>query len=361
MLAKQAATLGEVTVISLNSATESKPSSEAAMGEFSHYMVDIHSKGRMLLRWREFYKGCIKLLKSELENAVFDNLIASDLYALPVTSYIRERIANVNLPVNHVYDSREVYSALGSLSGRPISQRIITRIEQKYLSSVDRISISGERDLEYVRDAFPNTIQYFVIKNYPPFRPIVKNDYLRNRFKIPDNERIAIYQGAVSKGRSIEKSILAFKQIPEWHLCIVGGGPEFDDYKSLGADVPNVHFTGMVPFEDLHSITCSADLGLSLIEPISLSYKFALPNKLFEYFMAGLPVLATDMPPILEVMEAESAGLVLRGNLTPVKIQNSISSLRPADLVNFAEKALQARENYNYQSQSAIISELLKG
>ena len=47
---------------------------------------------------------------------------------------------------------------------------------------------------------------------------------------------------------------------------------------------------------NLLEITSSADIGIALIKPLSISYRYALPNKLFEYAAAGIPSLASNLP-----------------------------------------------------------------
>ncbi|MDX1700370.1 MAG: hypothetical protein R3250_07115, partial [Melioribacteraceae bacterium] len=51
-----------------------------------------------------------------------------------------------------------------------------------------------------------------------------------------------------------------------------------------------------------------ADLGLALIENISISYYYALPNKLFEYIMAGVPVLSSNLPQMKIIIDTYGVG-----------------------------------------------------
>jgi glycosyltransferase involved in cell wall biosynthesis len=53
-----------------------------------------------------------------------------------------------------------------------------------------------------------------------------------------------------------------------------------------------------------------ATLGLMLIEPVCRSYELTLPNKLFEYAQAGLPILTSDLPVIGVLVEREQLGEV---------------------------------------------------
>jgi glycosyltransferase involved in cell wall biosynthesis len=73
-----------------------------------------------------------------------------------------------------------------------------------------------------------------------------------------------------------------------------------------------VTFTGRLSLEELAQLTPQADLGLSIEEDLGLNYRFALPNKLFDYIQAQVPVLVTNLP--------EMAAIVTRcqiGEITP--------------------------------------------
>jgi hypothetical protein len=58
----------------------------------------------------------------------------------------------------------------------------------------------------------------------------------------------------------------------------------------------------------LHEVTCQADLGISLEEDLGLNYRFALPNKLFDYIQAGVPVLVSNLPEMRHIVEHYQIG-----------------------------------------------------
>tara|TARA_A100001035_G_C27780964_1_gene501759 strand:- start:2563 stop:3243 length:681 start_codon:yes stop_codon:yes gene_type:complete len=143
-----------------------------------------------------------------------------------------------------------------------------------------------------------------VILNSPDISKLKKNNkykknYLRDKFKIPKNSKIFIYVGLLSEGRSIKKFLEIFseKDINE-HLIIVGEGKLSELVYKFSEENLNIHFHKSVPHYDLVSLLNESDIGLCLVENISLSDYYCLPNKLFEYMFAGLHVLASDLPEI---------------------------------------------------------------
>jgi len=61
-------------------------------------------------------------------------------------------------------------------------------------------------------------------------------------------------------------------------------------------------------------ITADADLGVTLLEDTCLNHRYALPNKLFEYLMAGVPVLASNLTEISKVVTRFNVGRVVQAS-----------------------------------------------
>ena len=65
---------------------------------------------------------------------------------------------------------------------------------------------------------------------------------------------------------------------------------------------------GVVPQAELHNWTASADLGVLILEPINLSKRLALANKIFEYMAARVPILATNLPENRRILDSCKCG-----------------------------------------------------
>ena len=97
-------------------------------------------------------------------------------------------------------------------------------------------------------------------------------------------------------------------------LLIIGFGKVEDELKELVRKLnleDKVIFYGKVPFEDLLSYTKQADVGLLLERPFGLSFTYSLPNKLFDYIHAGLPIIASSLVEVKRIMNKYNIGEIV--------------------------------------------------
>jgi glycosyltransferase involved in cell wall biosynthesis len=138
---------------------------------------------------------------------------------------------------------------------------------------------------------------------------LCESDHLRKIFLIPPGQKIFIYVGILGPGRGIDLVTQAFTHpTMTSHLVFLGYGDWADELKRLSTDHPNIHVHDPVPHSEVVNIVKSADFGLCLVQNVSLSDYYCLPNKLFEYCFAGVPVLASDFPDIRFVLDTYGVG-----------------------------------------------------
>jgi glycosyltransferase involved in cell wall biosynthesis len=255
-----------------------------------------------------YYFNFIYKLKWNLFRSKASLFFAEDIYTLPfVVIFAKMKKAKV------IYDSRELFGHLAGLKNRKIIQRILKWIEIKFITRVDHIIVTGTMDEEYIYDEYglDNTI---VLRNLPVYSKPEKKINLKDKLYIRADKKILIYQGMIHQGRGLHPIFNVLKNLPNCVLVILGSGEYEEYYKDL-ADEMNLHsqvfFLGKVPQNELLNYTAAADVGLSIIENISLSYHYALPNKLFEYIMAEVPVIVSKLPQMMEIVIEFSVGEVV--------------------------------------------------
>lgn len=136
-----------------------------------------------------------------------------------------------------------------------------------------------------------------------------KSFYLRELFSIPTKSKIFLYVGGLVKGRGLDLLIEAFgKKDVRSSLVFLGYGVMSDALKRIAEESENIFVHDAVPHEKVVSVAKSADVGLCLIQNVSLSDYYCLPNKLFEYCFSEIPVLASNFPDISTVVSQYNLG-----------------------------------------------------
>jgi glycosyltransferase involved in cell wall biosynthesis len=187
-----------------------------------------------------------------------------------------------------------------------------------------------------------------VLRNIPDYQRPVDQDRLRRHFGLAQGARIALYQGTFQANRSLDILVRAAPFLaPSNFIVFMGAGESRGELEQLIAalDVGDrVLIKSAVPYAELLSWTTSADLGLCVLSPDeSMSIRYCLPNKLFEYLMAGLPVLTTPLDAVVELLHQHNAGGVI-ASLAPEAIAMAINRLLddPQALAQMRMNALNA-------------------
>ncbi len=170
-----------------------------------------------------------------------------------------------------------------------------------------------------------------LVRNVPVYQTPAASDRLRRQLGLGPQTQIALYQGAISLDRDLDRLVQAAKFLnPNIVIVMIGRGPVREQLEALIAAEgvgDRVKLFPWVPYEELLALTASADLGLALFSGASsLSVKLCLPNKFFEYLMAGLPVLASPLEAVVDLIQTYDVGCVA-ASLEPVEIARAINAL----------------------------------
>lgn len=296
-----------------------------------------------------FYLQFSFILFYELLKYKADIYFAEDFYTLPfVTIIAKIRRAKI------YYNSRELYSCLGGLRNRPRLQSVITSIEKFFITKVDSVLTTGEMDSSFLEKLYriSNTL---VIRNIPLLNTPTGKVNFRKKHSLSDDSIIMIYQGMLMEGRGIVPVLNAMTKLPKASLIILGDGVQKDNFQKLANDLgiaDRVFFEGTISQIELINYTSGANIGLSLIENISVSYFHALPNKLFEYIMAGVPVLASNLPQMGKVIDDYKVGecIAIENTDTIVGVLKDWIE-NPAKLELYRANCVKAAQDLNWQKE----------
>ncbi|NNG26607.1 MAG: glycosyltransferase family 4 protein [Ignavibacteriaceae bacterium] len=277
-------------------------------------------------------------------------IFAEDIYTLPFAVLFGK------LKRSKVfYDSRELYGHLAGLKGKKAKQGFWRIIEKFFIKKVDHIITTGKLDSDFLKEKYKvdNTI---LLRNLPRYYKPEKENNLRLLFGIEKHKKILLYQGVIHQGRGLHPIYEALKELQNCVLIIIGDGEFEDFYKNLAMEMginEQVIFAGKVNQDEILSYTKTADVGLSIIENMSLSYYYALPNKLFEYIMAEIPVVVSNLPQMKEIVEKHEVGKVVDLD-NPDELVEAIKQLiADENLYNmFKENCRTASQELNWENEA---------
>ncbi|MBI1931437.1 MAG: glycosyltransferase [Ignavibacteriales bacterium] len=297
----------------------------------------------------KFYFTFFYLLIRDLIKYKADIYFSEDVYTLPVTYFF----AKFNKS-KIFYNSREIYAHLAGLRNKSKVQSIIAKIESSFIKKVDNVFVTGDMDKEFLEEKY-QLKNILVLRNLPKYKNNFEVIDLRKMLDISINDKILLYQGVLLEGRGISKLIKLFDKINNAHFVIIGDG-EFRSKLETEANLlgmqNKVHFLGSINHNALLNYTVSADLGLALIENISLSYYYALPNKIFEYIMAEVPVVCSSLPQMKNIVDNYKIGKYVDAD-NECEIINTINNLISDErlLMVFKQNCKTAREELNWEKE----------
>ena len=176
----------------------------------------------------------------------------------------------------------------------------------------------------------PNII---LTRNVSRYQTVVKSDRLRQRLGLSPEVRIALYQGSLQPDRTLDTLVRAARFLePNIVIVIMGkniGSTQAELEALIDRDgvADRVKIIPPVPYEELLDWAASADIGLIVYSPhCSQNMKLCLPNKLFEFLMVGLPVLASQLAAVAEVIRTYHVGRIL-SSAAPTEIGAAISTM----------------------------------
>lgn len=239
-------------------------------------------------------------------------LISNDLDTL-VSNYLVSKIKRIPL----IYDSHEYFTEVPELINRPKVKKVWQFIEKLIVPKL-KFGITVNDSLAEIYST-KYQIPFFSIRNVPSISRNLKNDLSSISLPFDSSvKNILLYQGSLNVGRGLEKLIRAIKLLDNsYGLLLIGTG---DIEKNLRKEVlqlnieDRVKFLGKIQFSQLYNYTIKAHLGFSIEENMGLNYYYALPNKIFDYIHAEVPVICSAFPEMKNIVEKNNIGIAINTN-----------------------------------------------
>ncbi len=267
--------------------------------------------------------------------------------------------------LKYLYDAKLVYDIheleTETTASQSTRKKIAKFIEKNFIKKVDLIFVVSENIANWYAKEY-DIKRPLVVMNAPKQINVKNTDYFRKNLGIKNDSIITLYQGNLSKGRGVNLLLDCFKQRADDKVVIVfmGYGELEESIKIASSKYNNIFFHTAVSPEILLEYTASADIGISFIENTCLSYYYCMPNKLFEYAMAGLPVIVSNMKEMREMVEKYDMGVVVKDSEVD-SINNAINKIFESDIEKMKQNSRKcAQENSWGIQETKMINEYKK-
>ena len=198
-----------------------------------------------------------------------------------------------------------------------------------------------------------------IVRNIPQTNKIIQNENdpdLKRKFNLKKTDILFIYQGGLAQGRGIERLLEIFSKVKKnRHIVFMGYGPLSTEVQQYVEINQNIHYLPAVPPEDVLAHTATADIGIYLMENICLNHYYSLPNKLFEYILAGLPVIINDLPDQRSIIEQFNCGWIAAEN--DEWIIDFINTIESEEISKKKEGLRHAQNTLSWENEASVLLE----
>jgi glycosyltransferase involved in cell wall biosynthesis len=282
-----------------------------------------------------------------------DVFLANDLDTL-LPNFLISRLKNKKL----VYDSHEYFTGVPELQNNSFKKNIWKGLESLILPKIKLAYTVNQSIADLYHSQYG--IKMKVVRNVP----VLENRPEKMEMLYPENKTILLLQGAgINEERGAEELVEGMSLLPDnYKLYFIGSGTVWNKLKEMTDRLnlnEKIEFIEKIPFSKLRDYTRQAHLGLSLDKPSCLNYKLSLPNKVFDYIHAGIPVLSSSVAEVKNIIDGFEVGITIK-DVTPAYIAKAIENVfsNPALYNCWKENTYKAAEILCWQKEEKVLEEI---
>ena len=315
--------------------------------------ISICDVGKLEGRINRMFKTTKNVLQKAIE-------LDSDIYHLHDPELIAIGLKLKNLGKKVIFDSHE--DVPKQLLSKPYLNSFLLNILSKLFAKYEEYTCSK---FDYIVTATPNIRDKFLrfnpnsldIKNFPIL------DELNNEVKWVERKNEACYIGGITESRGIKEIIRSMQYLDGVKLNLAGNFIEKDVEEEVKRynEWENVNELGFVNRDAIAEVLSRSKVGLVTLHPL-ISYKEALPIKMFEYMVAGIPVVSSNFPLWKEIIEGSDCGICV-DPLNAKEIADAIKYIiyNPKEAEQMGENGEKAvLEKYNWGIEEQKLYKLYK-
>jgi glycosyltransferase involved in cell wall biosynthesis len=314
--------------------------------------------GRLTARWRSRYaaqlrrRALLSLVLADPPDAVH----AHDLQAVPIALAVKRA---VGCPL--IFDSHELHDDLSLIS--EAERERSRRKHRRFAPHIDGLVTVNESIGRTLRERYPALPEPVIVRNATRYsgERVTDDGRLHRAAGLTRSTRILLYQGGFARHRGLDVLVRAAPLLPDgWALVMMGWGNFESELRRIAAEVDpageRVRFVAGAPQEELAQWTAGGSLGVIPYENVCLNHWFCTPNKIWEYPVAGVPILASPFPELAKAVEENGIGVLLADPVTPANIAAVVAGVSDEDLSRMRERcaAFLARDNWSIYERRLI-------
>ncbi|PFG32508.1 glycosyltransferase [Sanguibacter antarcticus] len=232
-------------------------------------------------------------------------------------------VAASRVQVPFVYDSHELWTQRNVAGRRLVATQVERWIERQGVRRAAAVITVSPSIATYLQSTYGLEQAPVLVRNVPPAAQRTTDrteGRLRRLAGLADEARVIAYGGRITMNRGLEETIDALGELPaDVHLVVLGYGVAgyVDGLRTRAREAgvaERVHFVGKVPSNEVSLALADADASIVFVRPTCLSYRWSLPNKLFESIHGGLPIVAADLPDTRQIVEEHGVGEVFESS-----------------------------------------------
>ena len=236
------------------------------------------------------------------------NLLLSNDLDTALPNYFISKLKGIKM----IYDSHEYFTETPELVDRPKVQRVWKRIEGYVVPRLKEMITVCDSIAELFHEKYGVTCH--VVRNIPPRKAMPpKGD--KKALDLPEDKHLLVLQGSgINIQRGAEELVEAMQYLDDCFLMIIGGGDVLPLLKQMVVDLhieDRVRFLPRMPYTSMMAYTQLAELGFVLDKDTNLNYRFCLPNKLFDFIQAGVPIVASNLVEVGKIIRKNDIGLFI--------------------------------------------------
>lgn len=279
---------------------------------------------------------------------------ANDLYGLP-PAFLIKKIFNRDVKI--VYDCHEYETEAHIYTGKPILRFLAKVFEKLMIGSANEILVVSESIKEEYMKLY-DIKEPTLIMNCPYFKEYDKKELFRKELNISKDKIIFLYQGKYQQGRGIENLVEIFTEVGKFNkdivLILLCYGVGIENLKSKISNVENIYWHDKVSPDIYMNYVASADWGVHFMENTCKNHDYAMPNKLFDYFMGGLPVIVSNLKEMSNFVRKHNVGYVIDLE-QPDNAVDIIKGINRQSKQKFLDNVKRVSKVYTWEQQEKVL------